>query len=114
MAAHRLALIIENPSNRDEFLLVKQPRPPKFHDEEYDSFVDSDLWDLPSAQLNPSQAGSEPPVALEVAGFHSEEFNLSEFDIRSALNEVLMLFLIFFSFSGENLNFYALVIVNYC
>ncbi|TKY50856.1 Beta-lactamase protein 2 [Spatholobus suberectus] len=90
MAAHRLALIIENHSNDDEFLLVKQSRPPKFHDEEYDSFVDSDLWDLPSAQLKPLQAESEPPVEVEVAGSHSvsEDFDLREFDIRSALNEV--------------------------
>ncbi|KAL1295921.1 uncharacterized protein LOC107618147 isoform X1 [Arachis ipaensis] len=90
MAAHTLALIIENPSNHHEFLLVKQPRPPKFHDQEYDSFVDSDLWDLPSALLNPLQPGSEPPVAVEVAGSHSEELNLGQFDIRSALNEVFL------------------------
>ncbi|XP_061346143.1 uncharacterized protein LOC133291829 isoform X2 [Gastrolobium bilobum] len=88
MAAHRLALIIQNPSNDDEFLLVKQSRPPKFQDEEYDSFVDSDLWDLPSAQLNPLQAELEPPFEVEIADSHSEEVNLREFDIRSALNEV--------------------------
>ncbi|KAG4910149.1 hypothetical protein JHK87_056265 [Glycine soja] len=90
MATHRLALIIQNPSNDDEFLLVKQSRPPKFHDEEYDSFVDSDLWDLPSAQLNPLLAESEPPVELELAVSHSEsqDVDLRKFDIRSALNEV--------------------------
>ncbi|KAK7343416.1 hypothetical protein VNO77_12134 [Canavalia gladiata] len=88
MAVYRLAVIIENPSNDGEFLLVKQSRPPKFHDEEYDSFVDSDLWDLPSAQLNPLQVGSEPPVEVEIASSHSEDFNLREFDLRLALNEV--------------------------
>ncbi|KAJ1436194.1 Winged helix-like DNA-binding domain superfamily [Sesbania bispinosa] len=87
MTTHKLALIIENPSNDNEFLLMKQSRPPKFHDEEYDSFVDSDLWDFPSAQLNPLRADSEPPVEVEVAASQSE-FNLREFDIRSALNEV--------------------------
>jgi len=93
MATHRLALIIQNPSNDDEFLLVKQSRPPKFHDEEYDSFVDSDLWDLPSAQLNPLLAESEPPVELELAVSHSEsqDVDLRKFDIRSALNEVVLL-----------------------
>lgn len=91
MATHRLALIIEKPSNDNEFLLVKQSRPPKFHDEEYDSFVDSDLWDLPSAQLNPLQAESEPSIEVEVAASHSDDLNLREFDIRSALHEVLFL-----------------------
>ncbi|XP_027365820.1 uncharacterized protein LOC113872456 isoform X2 [Abrus precatorius] len=88
MAAHRLALIIENPSNDSEFLLVKQSHPPKFNDEEYDSFVDSDLWDLPAAQLNSQQAESQLPVEVEVVGSHSEDFSLREFDIRAALNEV--------------------------
>nr|KYP75143.1 Beta-lactamase-like protein 2 [Cajanus cajan] len=90
MATHRLALLIQNPSNDDEFLLVKQSRPPKFNDEEYDSFVDSDLWDLPSALLNPLPPESEPFLQLDVAGSHSESegFHFREFDIRSALNEV--------------------------
>ncbi|OIW12922.1 hypothetical protein TanjilG_15842 [Lupinus angustifolius] len=88
MATHKLALIIENPSNQTEFLLVKQTRPPKFDDAEYDSYVDSDLWDLPSVQLNPLQEQLEPHVAVEVAESHSEHFNLREFDVRSALNEV--------------------------
>ncbi|KAK7251559.1 hypothetical protein RIF29_34857 [Crotalaria pallida] len=59
MATHKLALIIQNPSNHSEFLLVKQTRPPKFDHEEYDSFVDSDLWDLPSVQLNPLEQQSD-------------------------------------------------------
>ncbi|XP_057424056.1 uncharacterized protein LOC130717730 isoform X2 [Lotus japonicus] len=88
MAAHRLALIIHNPSNHDEFLLVKQSHPPKFHDEEYDSFIDSDLWDLPSAQLNRQQPESETPIELEVPASHSEDFKSSQFDIRSALIEL--------------------------
>ncbi|CAJ1977504.1 unnamed protein product [Sphenostylis stenocarpa] len=88
MAAHRLAVIIENPAKDDEFLLLKQSRPPKFHDEEYDSFVDSDLWDLPSAQLNPLPPESESPVLVEVAASHAEDFDPRKFDIRLALNEV--------------------------
>ncbi|CAL5210022.1 unnamed protein product [Lathyrus oleraceus] len=88
MATHKLALIIQNPSNENEFLLVKQSRPPKFNDEEYDSFLDSDLWDLPSVQLNPLQQQSEPSVEVEISESHSEEFDFGDFDIRSALNEV--------------------------
>ncbi|XP_068489978.1 uncharacterized protein [Phaseolus vulgaris] len=90
MAAHRLALVIQSSSKDDEFLLLKQSRPPKFHDEEYDSFVDSDLWDLPSAQLNPLPPESDPPLLLEAGPSHaeSEDFDLRKFDIRSALDEV--------------------------
>lgn len=91
MATHKLALIIQNPSNENEFLLVKQSRPPKFNDEEYDSFLDSDLWDLPSVQLNPLQLQSEPSVEVEISESHSEEFDFGDFDIRSALNEVVLL-----------------------
>lgn len=93
MAAHRLALVIQSSSTDDEFLLLKQSRPPKFHDEEYDSFVDSDLWDLPSAQLNPLPPESDPPLLVEVGPSHaeSEDFDLRKFDIRSALNEVVFL-----------------------
>ncbi|XP_073223643.1 uncharacterized protein [Cicer arietinum] len=87
-ATHRLALIIENPSNHNEFLLAKQSRPPKFNDEEYDSFVDSDLWDLPSVHLNPLQPDSEPTVEVNISASLSEEFNFNEFDIRSALDKV--------------------------
>lgn len=88
-ATHRLALIIENPSNHKEFLLAKQSRPPKFNDEEYDSFVDSDLWDLPSVHLNPLQPDSEPTVEVNISASLSEEFNFNEFDIRSALDKVV-------------------------
>ncbi|KAK7269791.1 hypothetical protein RIF29_22527 [Crotalaria pallida] len=88
MTTHKLALIIQNPSNHSEFLLVKQTRPPKFDHEEYDSFVDSDLWDLPSVQLNPLQQQSEQIVAVKVADSQLDEFNLSEFDVSSALDEV--------------------------
>lgn len=91
MATHKLALIIQNPSNQNEFLLIKQSRPPKFNDEEYDSFLDSDLWDLPSVQLNPLQPQSDPPVEVQISVSHSDEFDFSEFDIHSALKEVVLL-----------------------
>lgn len=91
MATHKLALILKNPLNEDDFLLVKQSRPPKIDHEEYDSYVDSDLWDLPSAQLNPLQGESESQAVVEVPDSHLEEINLKEFDVRSALNEVVLL-----------------------
>lgn len=91
MATHKLALVIKSPLTDDDFLLVKQSRPPKFDHEEYDSYVDSDLWDLPSAQLNPLQGDSESQVGVEVSDSNLAEINLKEFDIRSALKEVVFL-----------------------
>ncbi|KAI4313900.1 hypothetical protein L6164_026843 [Bauhinia variegata] len=88
MATHRLAVILNNPSNDHEFLLAKQLRPPKFDDEEYDSYLDSDLWDLPSAKLNPLEGESVSRVEVELADSHLEEINLRKFDVHSALNEV--------------------------
>ncbi|KAK4605950.1 hypothetical protein RGQ29_000296 [Quercus rubra] len=87
-AIHNLAVILKNhpqPQNDAEFLLVKQTRPPKFNDEEYDSYVDSDLWDLPSTQLNLLDGNSESPIVLEGA----QSINLTNFDLHSALTKVL-------------------------
>lgn len=89
MATHKLALILKNPRNDEHFVLVKQSRPPKFEHEEYDSLVDSDLWDLPSAQLNPLRGESESQVVVEAAESELGEIDLKDFDIPSAINEVL-------------------------
>lgn len=86
---HKLALILENPLNDAEYLLVKQTRPPKFNDEEYDSYVDSDLWDLPSTQLNLLEVKSEPSIAVGGAESWSGKIELKKFDVDSALNRVL-------------------------
>ncbi|XP_054809097.1 uncharacterized protein LOC129311108 isoform X2 [Prosopis cineraria] len=88
MAIQKLALILKNPQNDEEFLLVKQSRPPKFDHQEYDSYVDSDLWDLPSAQLNPLQGESGSQSVVDFADSRSEEIDLKEFDFRSALNQI--------------------------
>ncbi|PKI77839.1 hypothetical protein CRG98_001803 [Punica granatum] len=66
-AAHKLGVIFRNPSNDAEFLLYRQPRPPKFGEGgDYDLYSDSDLWDLPSTtELNPIAAGVvEPPILV--------------------------------------------------
>ncbi|KAJ8445604.1 hypothetical protein Cgig2_018545 [Carnegiea gigantea] len=86
MAVHRLAVIITNPSNADEFLVVKQIRPPKFGIEEYDSYVDSDLWDLPFVQLDSWQGESE--IQVEGAELCADKLDLRKFDLGSALNQV--------------------------
>lgn len=86
MSIHILATIICNPSNEDEFLIVKQARPPKFGVEEYDSHIDSDLWDLPTVQLNSLQGESE--IEVEGAQLCSDKFDLRKFDLALALNQV--------------------------
>uniref|UniRef100_A0A2N9FPV3 Metallo-beta-lactamase domain-containing protein n=1 Tax=Fagus sylvatica TaxID=28930 RepID=A0A2N9FPV3_FAGSY len=88
---HNLAVILTNPQSQNdvEFLLVKQTRPPKFLNEEYDSYVDSDLWDLPSTQLNLLEVESGSQIVVEGLESSSEKINRSKFDIDSALNRVL-------------------------
>lgn len=92
MAIHNLCLILKNAQNDAEFLLLKQTRPPKFGDEEYDSYVDSDLWDLPSTQLNLLQGDSQPRIAVEGSELFSEKIDLRKFDVDSALDKVLVNF----------------------
>ncbi|XP_074295617.1 uncharacterized protein LOC141623398 isoform X2 [Silene latifolia] len=86
MSTYRLALIINNPVNNDEFLLLKQSPPPKFGIEEYDSYVDSDLFDLPSTQLSLFQGQSQ--FELDDAELCSHKLDLRNFDFISALNQV--------------------------
>lgn len=82
--------IIKHPSNEDEFLLVKEAPPPKLGEEEYDSYVDSDLWDLPSAQLNLLDGESPCGVAVEGAESVTEKIDLTKFDLNLALNQVAL------------------------
>ncbi|KAF3431897.1 hypothetical protein FNV43_RR26633 [Rhamnella rubrinervis] len=89
MAIHNLCLILKNPQNDAEFLLLKQTRPPKFGDDEYDSYVDSDLWDLPSTQLNRIQGVFQPRIAVEGSESFSGKIDLRKFDVDSALDKIL-------------------------
>lgn len=90
MAVHKLAVIIKSSSNNDEILLVRQTRPPKFGDEEYDSYLDSDLWDLPSAPLSSFEGESKSSIVVEGLESCLNQHNLSEFDLNLALNQVLL------------------------
>ncbi|XP_038719846.1 uncharacterized protein LOC120012485 isoform X2 [Tripterygium wilfordii] len=89
MAAHNLAVILKNPQNDTEFLLTEQTPPAKFGEEEYDSYVDSDLWDLPSTQLNSLEAESESGIVFEAVELCPPKINLKKFDFELALNRVL-------------------------
>ncbi|KAK9705195.1 hypothetical protein RND81_07G040100 [Saponaria officinalis] len=86
MSIHHLALIITNPTNEDEFLLIKQTPPPKFGIEEYDSYVDSALFDLPSTQLSLLQG--QPQFHLDGAEMCSDKLDLRTFDFVLALNQL--------------------------
>ncbi|KAH9618965.1 hypothetical protein KSS87_018996 [Heliosperma pusillum] len=86
MSNYRLALIITNTTSNDEYLLLKQSPPPEFGIEEYDSYVDSDLFDLPSTQLNLLQGQSQ--FELDDAKLCSPNLDLQKFDFVSALNQV--------------------------
>ncbi|KAM7274491.1 hypothetical protein ACFE04_016357 [Oxalis oulophora] len=86
---NNIAVIIKHPLNDVEFVLVKQTPPPKFNDEEYDSYVDSPLWDLPSTKLNLLEQGSEQGSRIFVDGYDSLQLDLSVFDVDSALTQVL-------------------------
>ncbi|CAI9096154.1 OLC1v1032237C1 [Oldenlandia corymbosa var. corymbosa] len=89
---HNLAVIIKNPLNVEEFLLIKQTPPPPFNDPQYDSYLDSDLWDLPSTALTAlsGQDSSHSQIPFKTHDLPSEEsFSLSQFDFNSALNQVL-------------------------
>ncbi|KAL5553130.1 hypothetical protein UlMin_040531 [Ulmus minor] len=89
MATINLAIILKNPKNDAEFLLVKQAPPPKFGDAEYDSYVDSDLWDFPLTKLNVVEGDFVPLIV--VAGIDSclDKIDLRKFDVDLALNRVL-------------------------
>ncbi|KAI3920748.1 hypothetical protein MKW98_005574 [Papaver atlanticum] len=92
MAIHKLAVIMNSNSSEDDYLLVKQTPPPKFGEQEYDSYIDSDLWDLPSTKLNALAVGGvshESEFFIENAESFSPKLNLKKFDVESALKQVL-------------------------
>ena len=88
-----LAVIIKNPGDSAQFLLEKQKQPPKFGDEAYDSYVDSNLWDLPSADLPSLEDGTRSVNALSIAESCSEEIDLKNFDLDSTLIRVSVVIL---------------------
>ncbi|EPS73051.1 hypothetical protein M569_01707, partial [Genlisea aurea] len=87
-----LTVIVRRTSNDSEFLITKHKPPPKFNDSEYDSYQDSDLWDLPSVELSRrvNNPGSGSAVRVEVEDASLLDF-LSDFDVDSAIGEVLRL-----------------------
>ncbi|CAA7036390.1 unnamed protein product [Microthlaspi erraticum] len=97
----KLAVILNSPRDDAEFLLEKQKKPAKIGDEVYDSFVDSDLWDLPSTDLPITEGGIRSEFVLSLVESCSEELDLRNFDVESALNRLLANLGIEFSDVGE-------------
>ncbi|GJR23866.1 metallo-hydrolase/oxidoreductase superfamily protein [Tanacetum coccineum] len=87
MATYKVAVIL---TNKNEFVITKQTPPPKFNDHEYDSYADSDLWDLPSAKLTSLSPESDLSTRVLIQGQDTclSKVDLTKFDFRSALNEV--------------------------
>ncbi|CAN8313290.1 unnamed protein product [Cochlearia groenlandica] len=84
-----LAVIINSPRDDGDFLLEKLKHPPGHSDEAYDSFVDSDLWDLPSTDLPIQRGGVSSEFAVYVLESCSENTDLKNHDLESAVNRIL-------------------------
>ena len=87
--SYRLAAAITVPST-GEFLFARQPRPPSPPDgeEDYRRFVDSDLYDLPSAPLAPLAGTPRSEVAIGGADSVAGRLDLSRLDVSAALDQV--------------------------
>ncbi|CAA7408419.1 unnamed protein product [Spirodela intermedia] len=74
----------------EEILVVQQSAPPMLEQEEYRRYVDSDLWDLPSAPLKVVEDGAAvDEFVVEGADSCSETVDLRKFDVRSAIDQVM-------------------------
>lgn len=85
--SYRLLAAIKNSSD-DDFLVVRQDRPPPLPEDEheYSRFVDSNLWDLPSALLKPSTQRSE--LVIRDADSVSGKVDLGALNVGAGLNQV--------------------------
>jgi hypothetical protein len=85
--SYRLAAAITVPAT-GEFLVVRQPPPPLEEEEDYRRYVDSDLYDLPSAPLGPLAGEGRGEVTISVADSIADRLDLSRFDVSAALDQV--------------------------
>uniref|UniRef100_A0A453DU11 Metallo-beta-lactamase domain-containing protein n=3 Tax=Aegilops tauschii subsp. strangulata TaxID=200361 RepID=A0A453DU11_AEGTS len=93
--SYRLAAAVTAPPGAEaEFLLVRQlpPTPPLGVEEEgeYGRYVDSDLYDLPSAPLRRLADGEPARPGVALAGAEAEgSLDLSRLDVPAALHQIL-------------------------
>ncbi|VAH71607.1 unnamed protein product [Triticum turgidum subsp. durum] len=90
---YRLAAAVTGPSGAEAgFLVARQPPPPRVQEEEgeYGRFVDSDLYDLPSAPLRRLAQGEQARPGVAVADAEAEgPLDLSRLDVPAALDQIL-------------------------
>ncbi|VVA92475.1 unnamed protein product [Arabis nemorensis] len=96
-----LAVVIRNPIDDAEFLLQKLLPPAKFGDKAYDTFIDSDLWDLPSTDFLLLEGRISSGIAVSIVESCSDQVDLKNFDIESTLNRLLANLGFDFSHVGE-------------
>jgi hypothetical protein len=87
--SNRLVAAITVPAT-GEFLVVRQPPPPSppVEEEDYRRYVDSDLYDLPSAALGPLVGECRADVAIDGWDSVSDRLDLSRLDVSAALDQV--------------------------
>ncbi|KAL6626682.1 hypothetical protein ACP70R_030408 [Stipagrostis hirtigluma subsp. patula] len=87
--SYRLAAAITVPST-GEFLVVRQPPPPSppVEDEDCRRYVDSDLYDLPSAPLRPLEGELRSEVAIGGADSVAGRLDLARLDVSAALDQI--------------------------
>ncbi|XP_039036896.1 uncharacterized protein LOC120173930 [Hibiscus syriacus] len=69
-------------------LIPEQTPPSKFGENQYDSYVDSDLWDIPSALLHPQKGHFHSGIVI-LGAQSSQNIDLTKFDVQLALDEEL-------------------------
>ncbi|KAK8945050.1 hypothetical protein KSP39_PZI007555 [Platanthera zijinensis] len=87
-AYYRIAAVIKR-SSEDKFLLVRQASPPAPEEDHHRPYLDSHLWDLPSAPLNFLEEGDRvSDLIIQQGDSLHEKFDFGKFDIDSALGQV--------------------------
>ena len=83
-----MAFVIKAPSLDDEEILVVRQSAPFIQGEEYQRYLDSDLWDLPSAPLKLLENGAEvDDLAVDCTNSCSD-VDWRKFDLLSAIDQV--------------------------
>ncbi|XP_068643609.1 uncharacterized protein [Aristolochia californica] len=89
MANYRVAVIVRRSAvDCGDFLVVRHNRPPSLPEKEYDNYVDSVLWDLPSVPMRPLGDGISSTTVIDVADSASNKLDLQKFDVDSALDQI--------------------------
>ncbi|KAK8938105.1 hypothetical protein KSP40_PGU021025 [Platanthera guangdongensis] len=87
-AYYRIAAVIKRSSD-DKFLLVCQASPPALQEDHHRLYLDSHLWDLPSAPLNFLEEGDRvSDLIIQQDDSLHEKFDFGKFDVDSALGQV--------------------------